>query len=98
LVGQGDHEGKAQAPAPVLVVFVEARLEGAVVGDFDYHTIRKKPGGYLHFARGVLDGVGSSFGDGYLEIEDAIIGKRGGPSDLFHEPPGFGELGKVSWD
>jgi hypothetical protein len=82
----------------VLVILVEAGLEGAVVGDFDYHPIRKKPGGYLHFARRVLDGIGSSFGDGYLEIEDAIIGKRGGASDLFHEPPGFGELGKVGRD
>ena len=40
LIGEGDHERKSQAPAAMLVVFVEAGLEGAVVGDFDYHSVR----------------------------------------------------------
>jgi len=82
----------------VIIIFVEAGLKSAVVGDLDYHSVRQTPGGYLHLARSMLDRVGCSFGDGHLKIEDAIIGKPGGPPDLFHEPSSFRELGQVGRD
>ena len=58
----------------MLVVFVEAGLKGAVVGDLDYHSVRQTPGGYLHLAGGVLDRIGGSFGYGHLKVENAIVG------------------------
>jgi hypothetical protein len=46
----------------------------------------------------MLDGISDSFGDGHLEIEKAIVGEFGDPSNLLQEPSGFGKLGKVGTD
>jgi len=60
LVGERDHERKAQAPAAVFIVLVEGRVErrpSLVISTITRDRTRRK----LHLARCVLDGVGGSF-------------------------------------